>query len=76
MNHSRIQTFAAATFLVVAVCAIPLKAEAADKQFRLVCQTYFRPAVTVPLGKVKQLELDISIPPGKSLVPAPVQETL
>jgi hypothetical protein len=64
MKNRHLQALMVAIFLVVAVCAIPLQAAAADTEFRLVCQSYFRPDLTVPPGKVKQLELEIHIPRG------------
>ena len=64
MKNRHLQASMVAIFLVVTVCVMPLQAEAADRQFRLVCQTYFRPDLTVRPGKVKKLELNIVIPRG------------
>lgn len=67
MSPRRIQAFVIATFLLVAACAAPLDVDAVDRSFRLVCQTSFRPDLTVPPRAAKQMELDIEIPVGMVL---------
>ena len=43
---------------------MPNQAKAGEKPFQLVCESWFRPKLTQPPGKVKRIALKIEIPKG------------